>query len=61
MLWAGISERPLAHPFSGGYQNTNPAEIVRCRATTEIVFPPFPNRGQSFSETLPSSLCQAAS
>ena len=58
MLWAGISERPLDRPFSGACQNTNPVEIVRCRATTEAVFPPFPN-GRQF--VLQRQSCQAAS
>jgi len=38
VLWAGISERPLGHPFSGGYQNTNPVEIVRFRVTARRLF-----------------------
>ena len=48
---------PRASVFRG-YQNTNPVEIVRCRATTEVVLPPFLSRGEFFPEKLS---CQAAS
>jgi hypothetical protein len=61
LLWTENSERSLAHPFSGGYQNTNPFEIVRCRATTEVVFPPFPNDRMFFGETRSGQSRQAAS
>jgi hypothetical protein len=33
-------ERSFAHPFSGGYLDTTRFEIFRCRATTEVDFPP---------------------
>jgi hypothetical protein len=58
MLWVKKLEHFLAHPFSGGYQNTNPFEIVDCRPATEAVFSPSPSHDRFF-EKAPSY--QAAS